>query len=209
MQTTLGQLLDRAGGMCQGLTLRAAAMSGPSGGFIPRYLNADELRQALERNLNGLRERAPQEARRVEAFARRALAANAEHLDILELELDVALFRTLGLALGAGIVLYGDRPGRSMLMLDQAVNCLEFFHRESCGKCVPCRLGCEQLVQFANRLRATESGDGQGIEPAVRTLAEVMETTSICGLGRTASKPLLTVLDYFADELKESRRAHD
>jgi formate dehydrogenase beta subunit len=201
IQTTLGQLInERAGGVSGGLTLQAVATSGPSGGFLPRYLKADDLRAALARNLPGLRDRGPAEANRVEAFAKRALPEGVERLDVLDLELDVALFRALELALGAGIVVYGGRPGETVDMLGHALNNLEFFHKESCGKCVPCRLGCEQLVKFTRELhRSGAAAQGlEMIEPVVRELADVMEQTSICGLGRVAANPLIAFLDHFA-----------
>src|SRR5581483_3657498 len=98
--TTLGQLIEHyAGGLSEGVELQAVAASGPSGGFLPRHLNADELRQALARNLPGLQKRDKEVAKRVEGFQDRALPARVQYLDVRELELDVALFRALELAL--------------------------------------------------------------------------------------------------------------
>lgn len=199
-QTTLGQLLrEHAGGLSEGLSLQAVASSGPSGGFLPRRLRAAALQQALARNLPGLRERDQKTAARVQSFCDRVLPDGAADLDVLDLELDVALFRALDQALGAGIVVYGERPGKGSAMLGHALNCLEFFAKESCGKCAPCRLGCQQLVELASRLGDHPSPPDRlrEIEPTVRTLAQVMEVTSICGLGRVAANPFLTFLDHF------------
>jgi NADH:ubiquinone oxidoreductase subunit F (NADH-binding) len=144
-------------------------------------------------NVPPLRKRDPKAAARVQAFHDGPLARCGPALDIFDLPLDVQVFRALGLSLGAGIVVYGEGPGRSLSVLDQARNCLDFFHKESCGKCVPCRLGCEQLAHLAGEVH-----DRPGVvAPAVRELARVMEATSICGLGRAAANPLITVLDYF------------
>jgi NADH:ubiquinone oxidoreductase subunit F (NADH-binding) len=123
-------------------------------------------------------------------------------LSVLDMPLDVALFRTLELSLGAGIVVYGARPGERPSMLEHARNCLEFFAKESCGKCVPCRLGCQQLVHFVDRLQQPGGTPSrQAAAQTVRELAQVMEITSICGLGRAASTPFLTWLEHFPNEL--------
>jgi NADH:ubiquinone oxidoreductase subunit F (NADH-binding)/NADH:ubiquinone oxidoreductase subunit E len=201
IRTTLRTLVtDYAGGLEEGLELFALASSGPSGGFLPGRLDAGPLRQALARNLPALRERTPGEANRVEAFCQRALPDTAATLDLLDLELDVALFRALDLALGAGLVVYGGRPGKRTIMLGHVRNCLEFFARESCGKCVPCRLGTEQLVEMAGGFGEAPRASGS-TEATARSLAQVMEQTSICGLGRVAANPLITYLDYFCHEL--------
>ena len=124
------------------------------------------------------------------------------HLDILDMPLDVPLFRTLELSLGAVIVVYGKRGSGGSAgdaMIDHAINCLEFFEKESCGKCVPCRLGCQQLAHFAEELRHNRTPLRLvQTDTIVRLVAGVMETNSICGLGRAASNPFLTWLDYFS-----------
>ncbi len=194
VRATLGNLIQgHAGGLRDGLMFKAVASSGPSGGFLPRRLDAAPLRELATSNIPLLRERDPAAAKRVQTFADGPLARCGPALDIFELPLDVQVFRTLGLSLGAGIVVYGEGPDRSLSMLEQAHNCLSFFHKESCGKCVPCRLGCEQLVHLTGAV----SQRPNEVEPVVRELAQVMEVTSICGLGRTAANPLITVLDYF------------
>jgi NADH:ubiquinone oxidoreductase subunit F (NADH-binding) len=82
-------------------------------------------------------------------------------------------------------------------MLDHAMNCLEFFKVNSCGKCVPCRLGTQQLVHFAEQLKGGRSLPLAETTETIRQLAGVMEITSICGLGRAAPSPFMTWLDYF------------
>jgi NADH:ubiquinone oxidoreductase subunit F (NADH-binding) len=205
---TLGELIDRAGGMRDGMTLKAVAPSGPSGGFLPRYLrNVEEMRQALGRGLPSLEKRSKPEFERVKRFLEKGLPAGVDKLDIRQLPLDVALFRSLKLALGAGIVVYGEKAGEKVYMLDHARNCLEFFAKESCGKCVPCRLGCQQLVHLAEDLGDEAASDTARTAALARDLGQVMEATSICGLGRTAAKPLLTVLGYFGAEPPSARAA--
>ena len=91
--------------------------------------------------------------------------------------------------------------GQKISMLDHALNTLEFFEKESCGKCVPCRLGAQQLVHFARELHGNRLSLPV-VDPTIRTLSGVMKVASICGLGRAASVPFATWLDYFSDEKK-------
>jgi len=195
VESTLGELIELAGGMSEGREFAAVAPSGPSGGFLPPVLEADELRRTIVERLPGLAGRPPREIAKLQAL-RNALPA-AGSFDVRGLPLDGSLFRNLGLMLGAGIVVYG-KTGRSPFpILDQVRNCLEFFHRESCGKCTPCRLGCEQLVYLGRDLDQA-SPDRRRIGQVAGDLAAVMEATSICSLGRTAAyNPLITALKYF------------
>ena len=88
-------------------------------------------------------------------------------------------------------------------MLDHAVNASRFFRNESCGKCVPCRIGSQKLVLIGERM---QKGPGTAEDLArdkvlVDELLEVLELTSICGLGMSAGKPLATVLQSFASDV--------
>ncbi|HEV3136609.1 MAG TPA: NADH-ubiquinone oxidoreductase-F iron-sulfur binding region domain-containing protein [Pirellulales bacterium] len=176
---TLGELVNMlAGGTTDGRPLLAIAPSGPSGGFLPAKL--------------------PLEGKRLPDILKAKLPPGATHLDILDLPLDLALFRQLGLMLGAGIVIYGQ--GRDML--DQALNCTEFFRNESCGKCVPCRIGSEKLVGIASGFAGARGRDSEfdAAREIVRELAQAMEMTSICGLGVAAPNPLISWMRYFRAE---------
>ena len=85
--------------------------------------------------------------------ARRGFDPAADKLDILDLELELNLFRALtpAAALGAGLVVYDET--RDMVVA-AAARSLEFFRDESCGKCVPCRLGSQKLAALGNNLAA-------------------------------------------------------
>src|SRR4029077_8134018 len=109
------------------------APSGPSGGFIPASLTRDDILPELRRNF----------------------PADRETLDIRELPLDLDEFRSLGLMLGAGVTVYARTDGVNMF--DQAVIATRFFRNESCGKCVPCRIGSQKLVQIGERVPRGEA----------------------------------------------------
>ena len=124
-----------------------------------------------------------------------------ETLDIRELPLDIDEFRTLNLMLGAGLTIYAHTPGVNMF--EHALNASRFFRNESCGKCVPCRLGSQKLVLIGERI---EKGGGTAQDLArdkdlVNELLEILELTSICGLGMSAAKPLATALQSFSSDI--------
>ena len=75
----------------------------------------------------------------------------AAKLDILDLPLDPSLLQPFpDFMLGAAFVVYGDDAD----MLAEALNCVEFYRNESCGKCVPCRLGTQKMVEMIGDLLA-------------------------------------------------------
>src|SRR5207244_2011587 len=88
----------------------------------------------------------------------------------------------------------------------------QFYRNESCGKCVPCRLGAQKLVEVGTELlrgRGAALADEDAAGPAVpgeflgdarrhvAELSRVMALTSICGLGQVAASPLATALTFF------------
>jgi NADH:ubiquinone oxidoreductase subunit F (NADH-binding) len=85
-------------------------------------------------------------------------------------------------------------------MLDLAMNVTKFFRNESCGKCVPCRVGSQKLVQLLDGIvHGTGSGDDL---QTIDDLAEAMQLTSICGLGQAAPLALTSVIRHFRDEIE-------
>ncbi len=256
---TLRELVDQAGGLRQGL--KAVALSGPSGGFLParvprvflsdrlpalakeradielelaeatRELEAAELdlahvRQAIQQGSTArdaslerlaqcealhaivrtraekLRSKAasiPRAEQGVQRLLAELFPGDAESFDVLDLPLDKELSREIGYSLGAGIVIYGEQAE----IVAAAVNCLEFFRNESCGKCVPCRMGSQKLVEIGTQLEQC------GFDAAVWTstvqladeLSALMREASICGLGQVASVPLSSLVTYFPDDV--------
>jgi formate dehydrogenase beta subunit len=116
--------------------------------------------------------------------------------DRLDVELDFATLQAAGSMLGSGaMVVMGEGTG----LLAAAVNVLRFFRDESCGKCVPCRVGSAKAHIILDDLLKRGGGPAD-VNGEVRDLAEVMRRTSICGLGQVALGPVSSVLKLAASE---------
>jgi len=115
--------------------------------------------------------------------------------EALELALDFDALAAAGTMLGSGAAVF-VADGRDLL--DVGLSITRFFRNESCGKCVPCRMGSEKAVVMIEEA-------GAGVDEALlRSLAETMEQTSICGLGQVALGPLLSILSRFPDRAKHA-----
>jgi ferredoxin len=83
-------------------------------------------------------------------------------------------------------------------MVDVARYFLSFIQSESCGKCVPCRIGTKQMLDILERICR-----GEGVPediPLLQQLGENIKAGSLCQLGQTAPNPVLTTLRYFRNE---------
>ena len=101
----------------------------------------------------------------------------------------------LGSIMGSGGMVVLDD---TTCMVDVAKYFLSFTQAESCGKCVPCRLGTKQMLEILTRI-----SEGKGCQEDMDTLLNVAKTVkecSLCGLGQTCPNPVLTTLEYFRDE---------
>ncbi|MFM7520533.1 MAG: NADH-ubiquinone oxidoreductase-F iron-sulfur binding region domain-containing protein [Planctomycetota bacterium] len=175
---------DLCGGMSR--PLKAFAPSGPSGGFLPARIPVAALPRGWEK-------RAPA-----------GLVADGDTIDLLDIQLDLQRFRDLGLALGAGIVVYDDSRDIAV----EAVNCSQFFRDESCGKCVPCRIGSEKITGIGERLLAGTVGADEyaAQRRLIDELTRAMEMTSICGLGMVAAKPVQSAIQFFPADVERHLR---
>jgi NADH:ubiquinone oxidoreductase subunit F (NADH-binding)/NADH:ubiquinone oxidoreductase subunit E len=86
-------------------------------------------------------------------------------------------------------------------MLDMALNAVRFYRNESCGKCVPCRLGSQQMVEILQRWTRGEC-DPDDFK-TVESLCDTLRNTSICGLGQIVPAPIESVLRHFRPEVDE------
>jgi NADH:ubiquinone oxidoreductase subunit F (NADH-binding)/NADH:ubiquinone oxidoreductase subunit E len=150
--TTLGELLERCGGMRDGRRLAAIVPGGASSNFLPP--------------------------------------------DRLDVPIDFKTLEDAGSMLGSGAVLFISEEHD---LLEAALNVTRFFRNESCGKCVPCRVGSEKAVKLV------EAAGGVSDECAqlLRELHSTLARTSICGLGQVALGPLISVLSNFPDQVRK------
>ena len=115
--------------------------------------------------------------------------------DQLDVELDFATLQAAGSMLGSGAIVV---MAEGTDLLAAAVNVLRFFRDESCGKCVPCRVGSAKAHVILEGLLGAGGGPAE-VDGDVRDLAEVMRRTSICGLGQVALGPVMSVLRLTGD----------
>jgi NADH:ubiquinone oxidoreductase subunit F (NADH-binding)/Pyruvate/2-oxoacid:ferredoxin oxidoreductase delta subunit/(2Fe-2S) ferredoxin len=124
-----------------------------------------------------------------------------QHLDI---PIDYDSLIEVGAMMGSGGLVVMDEDN---CMVDIAKFFMRFIQRESCGKCIPCREGTRRMLEILERItrghRAETGTDAlvrfQGVLSLTR-LAEVIRSTSLCGLGQTAPNPVLSTLRWFKDE---------
>lgn len=104
----------------------------------------------------------------------------------------------LGAIMGSGGLITMDED---TCMVDMARFFMEFIQDESCGKCVPCRLGTKRMLEILERIT-----HGQGEEGDIETLEELgamIKEAAVCGLGQTAPNPVLSMIKNFREEYEE------
>ncbi|UCH42851.1 MAG: FAD-dependent oxidoreductase [Dehalococcoidales bacterium] len=117
---------------------------------------------------------------------------------LLSLPVDYENLSKAGSIVGSGGMLVADED---TCMVDMARFFLAFCQDESCGKCVPCRIGTRQMLNILERICR---GEGQpGDVERLEQLAQLIRSTALCGLGQTAPNPVLTTIRYFRDEYEE------
>jgi NADH-quinone oxidoreductase subunit F len=123
---------------------------------------------------------------------------------MLDLPVDYESLTQAGSIMGSGGMVVMDED---TCMVDVARYFLSFTQSESCGKCVPCRLGTKQMLDILNDITHGKSKPGD--MELLLNLSEQIKAGSLCGLGQTAPNPVLTTIRYFGDEyeahIKEKR----
>jgi len=116
---------------------------------------------------------------------------------LLHLPVDYESLTQAGSMMGSGGMVVVDED---TCMVDLARFFLSFTQAESCGKCVPCRVGTRQMLEMLEHITAGEGKPGD-IEK-LEQLARLIKATSLCALGQTAPNPVLTTIRYFRDEFE-------
>lgn len=113
----------------------------------------------------------------------------------LDLPVDYESLTAAGSIMGSGGMIVMDED---TCMVDMARYFLSFTQAESCGKCVPCRVGTRQMLSILERICQGE-GKPDDIEQLVK-LCETIKACALCGLGNTSPNPVLTTIRYFRGE---------
>ncbi|HEV2422164.1 MAG TPA: NAD(P)H-dependent oxidoreductase subunit E [Candidatus Acidoferrales bacterium] len=138
----------------------------------------------------------PPDGRQLKAFAPSGPSSGYLPASMTDVHMDFKSLADAGSMLGSGALVVCDD---SACMLDMALNSTKFFRNESCGKCVPCRVGSQKFVDI---LTAWSRGQGSASDLAlVEELSQALTLTSICGLGQVVPAPIASVLRHFPDEV--------
>src|SRR6266568_204257 len=136
----------------------------------------------------------------LKAFAPSGPSSGYLPASMVDVRLDFKALADAGSMLGSGAIVVCDN---TTCMLDMALNAVRFYRNESCGKCVPCRVGSQKMTDLL--VRWTQ---GSVSEPEYRAdltllddLSQAMSQTSICGLGQIAPAPIQSVLKHFRAEV--------
>ena len=113
----------------------------------------------------------------------------------LDNPVDYDSLSALGSIMGSGGMIVIDE---SSCMVDVAKYFMEFCMTESCGKCVPCRVGTVQMHHLLDKI--TRGQATLGDLALLEELCDMVKQTSLCGLGQTAPNPVISTLRYFRDE---------
>jgi NADH:ubiquinone oxidoreductase subunit F (NADH-binding) len=114
---------------------------------------------------------------------------------MLDLNVDYESLAKVGSIVGSGGMIVLDEDN---CMVNMAKYFVQFTQEESCGKCVPCRVGTKRLLEILERITRGE-GKEDDIE-RLETLSAGIRNMSLCGLGQTAPNPVLSTIKYFREE---------
>jgi bidirectional [NiFe] hydrogenase diaphorase subunit len=118
--------------------------------------------------------------------------------NLLDLPVDYESLASVGSIMGSGGMIVMDDTSN---MVDVARFFMDFCMSESCGKCVPCRVGTYQMHEILRRIY--EKQGTQEDLALLKELCEMVRATSLCGLGQTAPNPVLSTLRYFENEYRD------
>ncbi len=149
------------------------------------------LREVIERHAGGVLD-----GRALKAVAPSGASSGFLPASMADTPVEWGALQKAGSMLGSSAIVV---IAEGTCMVEAALNVARFFARESCGKCWPCRVGSEKIVDM---LRAVTEGraDANGLD-ALAGLEPTLQLTSICGLGQVVPNPVTSVLRHFPDEV--------
>ncbi|MDD4002934.1 MAG: NADH-ubiquinone oxidoreductase-F iron-sulfur binding region domain-containing protein [Clostridia bacterium] len=119
-------------------------------------------------------------------------------MENLNVNTDYESLTKLGAIMGSGGFI---AMNENTCMVDTARYFMDFIQSESCGKCLPCRVGTKRMLEILERITRGEGQEGD-IE-LLTELGETIKETAMCGLGQTAPNPVLSTIKYFKEEYIE------
>lgn len=119
----------------------------------------------------------------------------------LNTPIDYDSLTQLGAIMGSGGLICTDED---TCMVDMARFFMDFVQEESCGKCVPCRIGTKRMLEILERITRGEGNEGD-VEALVE-LGQTIKDSAICGLGQTAPNPVISTIRHFREEYDEHIR---
>jgi NADH-quinone oxidoreductase subunit F len=141
--------------------------------------------------------------RRVKAVQTGGPSGGCIPATMLDTPVDYESLAQLGSIMGSGGMVVMDEDN---CMVDVACYFLEFTHPESCGKCVPCRVGLDKALRI---LKAITTGHGTPVMlERLDELCRMIRECSLCGLGQSAPNPALTTLRHFREEYEDHIVSH-
>ena len=153
------------------------------------------MREVIYQHAGGIRG-----GRALKAFAPSGPSSGYLPASMVDVRLDFKALAEAGSMLGSGAIVVCDD---TTCMLDMALTAVRFYRNESCGKCVPCRMGSQKMVELLARW--TQGGVGEAQYRAdlalLEELSQAMSLTSICGLGQIVPAPIQSVLKHFRVEI--------
>ena len=123
--------------------------------------------------------------------------------EMFDTPVDYESLGQLGSIMGSGGMVVMDEDN---CMVDVARYFVEFTNSESCGKCIPCRVGLNKCLRILNRI--TEGAGGMEHLERLDELSRYIRDCSLCGLGQTAPNPMLTTMRHFRQEFEDHIVAH-
>lgn len=136
------------------------------------------------------------DGKKLKAFAPSGPSSGYLPASMADVRLDFKSLAAVDSMLGSGAIVV---CAEGTCMLDMALSSVKFFRNESCGKCVPCRVGSQKMVDILTGW--TEGKGSQADMELLDDLSQAMSLTSICGLGQVVAAPIGSVIRHFREEI--------
>ena len=145
----------------------------------------------------------PLNGRRIKSVQTGGPSGGCIPMEMLDTPVDYESLAHIGSIMGSGGMVVMDEDN---CMVDVARYFIEFTHSESCGQCVPCRVGLNKALRILNAI--TKGHGTRELMSRLDELCRMIRESSLCGLGQSAPNPVLTTLRHFREEYEDHIVAH-